>query len=71
MQIIDKTVTVGVGGQLILQMSCPAGTRVRVIVVEESDVAPSKATALAHVQEGCGFAFQVLSDPAEDVWNDL
>lgn len=71
MQIINQTMTVGEGGRVALHVSRPAGVRVRVIVLEESDAALDEAMALARWQEQSGFARQVLADPAEDVWNDL
>jgi hypothetical protein len=71
MQIVEQTVTVGVGGRVVLQVSRPVGARVRVIVLEESDEALDESMALARLQEGSGFARQVLANPAEDVWNNL
>lgn len=71
MQIINQTMTVGEDGRVALHVSRPAGVRVRVIVLEESDAALDEAMALARWQEQSGFARQVLADPAEDVWNDL
>jgi len=71
MQIIEQTVTVGEGGRVALHVSRPAGVRVRVIVLDESDAALDASMALARLQAGSGFARQVLADPAEDVWNDL
>lgn len=71
MSIIEQTMTVGEGGQVTLQVSRPAGMQVRIIVLEESDAILDEAMALARLQEQSGFVRQVLSDPAEDVWNDL
>ncbi|WP_295456421.1 hypothetical protein [uncultured Thiodictyon sp.] len=71
MQIIEQTVTVGEDGRVALRVCRPAGMRVRVIVLDESDEALNASSALARLQEDSGFARAVLADPAEDVWNDL
>lgn len=71
MSIIEQTLTVGEGGRVALQIPRPAGSRVRVIVQELPENPPSEAMALADLQSQTGFARDVLSNPAEDVWNDL
>jgi len=71
MKATQHVVTVSEGGRVALRVPQPVGTRVRVIVLDESDAVPDEAMALARGQEQSGFARQVLADPAEDVWNDL
>jgi hypothetical protein len=71
MSVTERTLTVGEGGNVTFQVASPAGARVRVLVLEASDEALDEVMALARLQEGSGFARQVLADPAEDVWNDL
>ena len=57
------------GGLVQVQTSRPAGTRVRVILLEIEEPMPD--AALARLQELSGFVQEVLADPAEDVWTDL
>ncbi|MBK8750858.1 MAG: hypothetical protein IPL99_04050 [Candidatus Competibacteraceae bacterium] len=57
--------------QVQVQTSRPAGTQVRVILLEIEEPIPGAALALARLQEQSGFAGEVLADPVEDVWNDL
>ena len=71
MPITEQTLTVSEGGRVALQVPRPVGTRIRVIVLEPTESLPPEADALAAMQSSTGFAFQVLGDPAEDVWNDL
>jgi len=71
MSVSEQTITVGEGGRVAFQVARPAGSRVRVIVLEESEELLAEAITLARLQETSGFARQVLADPAEDVWNDL
>lgn len=71
MNAIQQIVTVGEGGQVALCIAKPAGSQVRVWVLEVDDTLPEEALALARLQEATGFARTVLTDPAEDVWNDL
>ncbi len=67
MSLTKRVLTVGEGGNI----ASPMGARVRVIVLEASDEALDEVTALASLQEGSGFARQVLANSAEDVWNDI
>jgi hypothetical protein len=71
MNAIQQIVTVGEGGQVALRVAKPAGSRVRVWVIEEDEALLDETLELARWQEGSGFARQVLANPAEDVWNDL
>jgi len=71
MSVTEQTLTVGEGGSVAFHVARPAGARVRVIVLEASDEGLEEAMALARLQEGSGFARQVLANPAEDVWNDI
>ena len=71
MSITEQTLTVGEGGRVAFQIPRPAGSRIRVIVLEPLEQPPSEMRALADLQSNTGFARQVLADPAEDVWNDL
>ncbi len=70
MNVIPHVVTVEEGGLITLRMAKPAGSQVRVWIVDE-DVASDDALELARWQEQAGTAAQVLTDPAEEVWNDL
>lgn len=71
MSVTERVLTVGEGGSVAFHVARPVGARVRVIVLEASDEALDEVTALARLQEGSGFARQVLANPAEDVWNDI
>lgn len=70
MNAIQDVVTVGEGGQIALRIARPAGSRVRVLIVDVDD-ASEAALELTRWQEQTGFVRQVLASPAEDVWNDL
>lgn len=71
MNAIQQVVTVGEGGQVALRIAKPAGSRVRVWIVDDDEALPDDALELARLREQTGFARQVLANPAEDVWNDL
>ena len=71
MSITEQILTVGEGGWVAFQIPRPAGSRIRVIVLEPLEQPPSETMAMAALQSNTGFARQVLTDPAEDVWNDL
>ncbi len=70
MNVIPHVVTVEEGGLITLRIAKPAGSQVRVWIVDE-DVASDDALELARWQEQAGAVAQVLTDPAEEVWNDL
>lgn len=76
MQAIQSIETVGENGRLELRIDKPAGTRVKVIILELDNTSPateasSDSLVLARHQETTGFASTVLAHVAEDVWNDL
>ena len=71
MTITEQTLTVGEDGLVALKVVRPTGSRVRVIVLEDSGNREDEAISLAEMQSNTGFALKVLSNPAEDVWNDL
>lgn len=71
MNAIQQIVTVGEGGQVALRIAKPAGSRVRVWIVDDDEALPDDPLELARLQEQTGFARQVLANPAEEVWNDL
>lgn len=70
MNAIQDVVTVGEGGLIALRIARPAGSRVRVLIVDIDD-ASEAMLELTRWQEQTGFVRQVLASPAEDVWNDL
>ncbi|MCB1775854.1 MAG: hypothetical protein KDI50_00290 [Candidatus Competibacteraceae bacterium] len=71
MNVVQQIVTVRKDGQITLPVPQPAGTQVRVIVLEASDGEQDAAIARADWREPSGFIRHVLADPAEDVWNVL
>lgn len=71
MSITEHTLTVTEGGKVDLRVSQPPGSRIRVIVLDETSAETSEALLLARLQDSTGFAREVLADPAEDIWNDL
>ena len=68
MSIFDDTLTVGAGGLVTVQVSAPAGSRVRVTVALD---AGQPADGSGGAAQSSGPLYRVLADPAEDVWNDL
>ena len=71
MPILEKTLTVGEDGSVAIHVALPAGSRVRVIVLEDCGNHENETISLAEMQSNTGFALNVLANPAEDVWNDL
>ena len=71
MPISEQTLTVGEDGLVAIQVARPIGSRVRVVVLEDSGNREGEAISLAEMQSNTGFALNVLANPAEDVWNDL
>jgi hypothetical protein len=61
--------TISDDGFLHIDIGKPRGTRVEVIVLDINE--DQESVALAAMQERTGFALNVLSNPQEDVWNDL
>ncbi len=62
--------TVGENGLVHVSTNQPKGARVGVIVFPLEEELPTPASA-ATTQAQSGFVKEVLSNPAEDVWNDL
>ena len=71
MPITEQTLTVGEDGLITIQVARPVGSQVRVIVLENSGNREADTISFAEMQSNTGFALKVLSNPAEDVWNDL
>ena len=71
MPITEQTLTVGEDGFVAIQVARSAGSRVRVLVLEDSDSEEDETISLVKMQSNTGFALNVLANPAEDVWNDL
>ena len=71
MPITEQSATVGDDGLVALKVAWPAGSRVRVIVLEDDVKLEDETMSVAEMQSNTSFALNVLSNPAEDVWNDL
>ena len=61
--------TIADDGFLHIDIGRPRGTRVEVIVLDLNE--DQESNSLAAMLERSGFVLDVLSNPAEDIWNDL
>ena len=68
---IQKTEHVACDGSLTLYLPEFSGADVEIIVLQHDTVISSESHTVMQLQEQSGFALKVLSQPAEDVWNDL
>ena len=70
-QAIRKIEHVTFDGALTLYLPEFSGVDVEIIVLPRDAVIATESRAAMQLQELSGFARHVLSEPAEDVWNDL
>jgi hypothetical protein len=71
MSITEQNLEVGESGRVTLQIPRPAGSQVRVIVLDLDDEPRSNSVAGANLERTTGFAQIILANPSEDAWNDL
>ncbi|MCX6079903.1 MAG: hypothetical protein NTW32_10255 [Chloroflexi bacterium] len=70
-QTIRKTEHVTLDGKLVLYLPEFSGMDVDIIVLPRDATLVTETRAFMQVEELSGFAKKVLSEQAEDVWNDL